>query len=304
MLQYKSNMSSWFSWNGHCNVCPWVGVTDRPRQVAQVATSRGLVKALNAQGQATNKKWWRSSVLHFFFPWRRYRRYQMTHNINVNWLENRSETHMLSYRSDYDTAFAWFNIWSLVTPHITCHDQHLVGTLRSQCWSLWRGLGFDQWSLPGMDENCSSSYISKSMGKSGWTQEPSETWTCCWLLKELKTFEYLGIPRELGFLVTFVICDLIYPLIESSHCHRWTQISKLEQGSGRGSHSLHTSRGLNKPGLWFMSSTTSPWRNFMVGRRWTSGPGSDANVMHSTEITCRGLQFLPLSCLIYNGYQL
>ena len=50
-------------------------------------------------------------------------------------------------------------------------DQDAVGTplVRWQYWDLWssQGLGFDQWSLPGMDENCSSSYISKSMGKSG-----------------------------------------------------------------------------------------------------------------------------------------
>ena len=97
----------------------------------------------------------------------------------------------------------------------------------------------------------------------------SETWKCCWLLNKLKASKYLGIPRELGFLVTFVICDLTNPLIESSHCHRWTQTSKPEQGSVCGSHSLRTSRGLNKPGLWSMSSTTSLWRNFMAGRRWT-----------------------------------
>lgn len=106
------------------------------------------------------------------------------------------------------------------------------------------------------------------------------------------------------FLVTFVICDLIYPLIESSHCNRWTQTSKLAQGSGRGffCHSLRTACGLNKPGLWFMSSTTSPWRNFMVGRRWTwkwchVHPEHCWDKMH-------GLQFPPLSCLIYNVYKL
>lgn len=169
-------------------------------QVAQVATSRGLGKALNAQGQATNKKWWRSSVQRGpwgLFPCVDGGGTKMTRNINVSKLAREIGVKltcwiMLSCRSYYDWLWYSLRLTQYLKSGNTSH--HLGPLTRTGVWPVvtsWYG-----WEL--------QLFLHFEKHGEKWVNPVK---TRMW--PALERAQDIWIHRELGFLDVFGdICDL------------------------------------------------------------------------------------------------